>query len=122
MMLTLIRKCICLCVTFLAATLLTAAPSLAQEKQILEYPGFHSPVPRAVGVFALAHEKYGNLVWANVVAHAIAPSPDCFALSPDEAFVFGWSKERLSNSIAAKSIFTRQMVRFTVDEMIKQPT
>ncbi len=68
--------------------------------------GYLAPsVPGTVAGLAMAHNKYGKLPWKDVINPAIRLARDGVVLTPDEAFVFGWGKERLSTSAAAKETF-----------------
>ncbi|MBS0480332.1 MAG: gamma-glutamyltransferase [Proteobacteria bacterium] len=68
--------------------------------------GYLAPsVPGTVGGLYVAQRKYGRLPWAETVKPAIALARDGIALTPDEAFVFTWGKERLSTSAAARAAY-----------------
>ncbi|GAA4007283.1 gamma-glutamyltransferase [Sphingomonas humi] len=71
--------------------------------------GYLAPaVPGTVAGLYLAQTKYGRLRWAQVVQPAIDLAEKGIVLSHDEAFVFGWGKERLSTSAAAKAAFYKK--------------
>lgn len=68
--------------------------------------GYLAPsVPGTVAGLYLAHKKYGRMAWADVVKPAILLAEKGVTLSPDEAFVFSWGKERLSTSTAARTTY-----------------
>jgi gamma-glutamyltranspeptidase/glutathione hydrolase len=70
----------------------------------------------------MAHKKFGKLRWSQVVAPAIALARDGVILTPDEAFVFGWGKERLSTSAAAKAAYYKpDGALYRAGERLKQP-
>jgi gamma-glutamyltranspeptidase / glutathione hydrolase len=68
--------------------------------------GYRAPsVPGTVAGLYRAHQRFGTLSWAQVLAPAIALARNGVKLSPDEAFVFSWGKERLSISSAARQTY-----------------
>lgn len=85
--------------------------------------GYLAPsVPGTVAGLAMAHKRFGKLPWAEVVAPAIALARDGVSLTPDEAFVFGWGKERLSTSAAAKAAYYKPDGKlYRAGETLKQP-
>ena len=85
--------------------------------------GYLAPsVPGTVAGLALAHKRFGKLPWADVVAPAIALARDGVVLTPDEAFVFGWGKERLSTSEASKTAYYKSDgSMYRAGETLKQP-
>ena len=85
--------------------------------------GYLAPsVPGTVAGLAMAHKRFGKLPWAEVVAPAIALARDGIILTPDEAFVFGWGKERLSTSAAAKAAYYKPDGKlYRAGETLKQP-
>jgi gamma-glutamyltranspeptidase/glutathione hydrolase len=105
-----------------AATLSLFLDAQGKESK-LAGQGYLAPsVPGTVAGFAMAHKKFGKLAWADVVAPAIALARDGVTLSPDEAFVFGWGKERLSTSAAAISAyFKADGALYRAGETLKQP-
>lgn len=79
-------------------------------------------VPGTVAGLALAHKQYGKLPWKDVVAPAIKLAADGVVLSPDEAFVFGWAQERLTESEAGKRAFYKpDGSLYKAGETLKQP-
>ena len=85
--------------------------------------GYLAPaVPGTVAGLHLAHKKHGRLPWAKVLAPAIALAADGVELTPDEAFVFGWGKQRLSTSEAARRTFYKaDGSLYAAGERLKQP-
>lgn len=85
--------------------------------------GYRAPdVPGTVAGLALAHGKYGRLPWAKLVQPAIDLAEKGVALSPDEAFVFSWGKERLSASEAGKRTFYKaDGSLYRAGEVLRQP-
>jgi gamma-glutamyltranspeptidase/glutathione hydrolase len=85
--------------------------------------GYKAPsVPGTVAGLHLAHRKYGRLPWARVVEPAIRLASEGVVLSPDEAFVFSWGKERLSTSAAARTAFYKPGgTLYAAGERLKQP-
>jgi gamma-glutamyltranspeptidase/glutathione hydrolase len=68
--------------------------------------GYAAPaVPGTVAGLALAHRRYGRLPWRRLVEPAQRLARDGVILSADESFVFGWGRERLSTSVAARQTF-----------------
>ena len=79
-------------------------------------------VPGTVAGLALAHKQYGKLPWKDVVAPAIKLAADGVTLTPDEAFVFGWAQERLTESDAGKRAFYKpDGGLYKAGETLKQP-
>ena len=78
-----------------------------KEREEASYGYLAPAVPGTVAGLHLAHSKYGKLKWRSLVEPAIALAEQGVVLSPDEAFVLGWGKERLSNSRAATVTFTK---------------
>lgn len=85
--------------------------------------GYLAPaVPGTVAGLALAHRRFGRLAWADVVAPAISLARDGVVLTPDEAFVFGWGKDRLSTSAAARSAYYKaDGSLYRAGERMRQP-
>lgn len=105
-----------------AATQAMFLDNQGKESKIASQGYFAPAVPGTVAGLALAHKKYGKLDWSEVVAPAIALARDGVVLTPDEAFVFGWGKERLSTSDTAKSAFYKtDGSLYRAGETLKQP-
>jgi gamma-glutamyltranspeptidase / glutathione hydrolase len=85
--------------------------------------GYLAPaVPGTVAGLHLAHRKYGRLPWSKLVEPAVALASKGVALTPDEAFVFSWGKQRLSESAAAKATFYKpDGSLYGAGETLKQP-
>ncbi|MEJ6011495.1 gamma-glutamyltransferase [Novosphingobium aquae] len=85
--------------------------------------GYLAPsVPGTVAGLFAAHKKFGNLPWAKVVGPALALARDGVALTPDEAFVFSWGKDRLSTSKAARAAYYKpDGSLYRAGEVMKQP-
>lgn len=85
--------------------------------------GYRAPdVPGTVAGLELAHRKYGKLPWAKLVEPAIALADKGVVLTPDEAFVFSWGKERLSTSEAGRRTFYKpDGSLYAAGETLRQP-
>lgn len=85
--------------------------------------GYKAPdVPGTVAGLWLAHGKYGKLPWAKLVQPAVDLADKGVVLSPDEAFVFSWGKERLSVSEAGKRTFYKpDGSLYAAGETLRQP-
>lgn len=85
--------------------------------------GYRAPaVPGTVAGLYMAHQRFGRLPWADVVAPAIALARDGVTLTPDEAFVFGWGQERLSTSDAARAAYYKpDGSLYRAGEVLRQP-
>ena len=85
--------------------------------------GYRAPaVPGTVAGLALAHRQYGNLPWKDVVAPAIRLAADGVVLSPDEAFVFSWAQERMTESAAGQKAFYKDGGQlYKAGEVLRQP-
>lgn len=88
-----------------AATLAHYVTAAGKERDEASLGYLAPAVPGTVAGLHLAHRKYGKLAWNQVVRPALALARDGVTLSPDEAFVFNWGKERLSTSAAARRAF-----------------
>ncbi len=81
-----------------------------------------SAVPGTVAGLALAHGRYGRLPWKDVLAPAIRLAADGIALTPDEAFVFGWAQERMTESVAGQKAFYKEGGQlYKAGEVMRQP-
>lgn len=88
-----------------AATLPMFLDNQGKESAVAS-KGYLAPsVPGTVAGLFKAHQRFGKLPWAQVVAPAIALARNGVALSPDEAFVFSWGKERLSTNTSARATY-----------------
>lgn len=85
--------------------------------------GYRAPaVPGTVAGLALAHQRYGRLPWKDVVAPAVRLAADGVVLSPDEAFVFSWAQERMTESAAGQKAFYKPGGElYKAGEVLKQP-
>ena len=88
-----------------AATLAMFLTDKGKESEVAGRGYLAPSVPGTVAGLFLAHSKYGQLPWADVVAPAIALARDGVVLTPDEAFAFSWGKARLSTSEAARAAY-----------------
>jgi gamma-glutamyltranspeptidase/glutathione hydrolase len=110
----------------------SVAPKAATLAMFIDNAGKESPiagrgylapsVPGTVAGLHLAHQKHGRLAWAAVVAPAIALARDGIAITPDEAFVFEWAKERLATSEAGKRAYYKpDGSLYRAGDVLKQP-
>jgi gamma-glutamyltranspeptidase / glutathione hydrolase len=85
--------------------------------------GYLAPsVPGTVAGLFMAHRKYGRLPWADVVAPAIRLATDGVVLTPDEAFVLEWGRERLQMSAAAMATYFKpDGTAYRAGELLRQP-
>jgi gamma-glutamyltranspeptidase/glutathione hydrolase len=85
--------------------------------------GYLAPsVPGTVAGLYLAHRKLGHLAWKRVLAPAIRLAEHGVALTPDEAFVFNWGRERLATSKAALAAYYKpDGSAYRAGEVMKQP-
>lgn len=68
--------------------------------------GYLAPsVPGTVAGLELAHRRSGRLPWRQLVEPARRLAAEGVILSADESFVFGWARERLATSDAARRTF-----------------
>lgn len=105
-----------------AATLAMYIDNRGKESAIASQGYLAPSVPGTVAGLAQAHKRFGKLRWADVVAPAIALARDGVALTPDEAFVFSWGKERLSTSAAAKAAYYRpDGSLYRAGQVLRQP-
>lgn len=106
-----------------AAKLETFVDENGKEMDDVASRGYRAPtVPGTVAGLYLAHQKYGKLPWKAVVEPAFKLASDGVALSPDEAFVFSWGKQRLSESDAGKKAFYKPGGElYRAGEILKQP-
>jgi gamma-glutamyltranspeptidase/glutathione hydrolase len=79
-------------------------------------------VPGTVAGLFLAHKKYGQLSWADLLEPAIKLAADGVWLTPDEAFVFGWGRTRLSASREAERVFFGPVgAGYQAGDLLRQP-
>lgn len=108
------------------------APALARLESFIDEKGKERPeasygylapaVPGTVAGLYEAHRKWGHLPWKRLVAPAIALARDGVRLSADEAFVFGWGRDRLSKSTSALATYYKRDGRaYAKDEVLRQP-
>lgn len=85
--------------------------------------GYRAPiVPGTVAGLFLAHQKYGKLPWKALVEPAFRLADEGVVLSPDEAFVFSWGKQRLSESETGQKTFYKAGGElYRAGETLKQP-
>lgn len=85
--------------------------------------GYLAPsVPGTVAGLFMAHGKFGKLPWAEVVAPAIRLASDGVVLTPDEAFVLEWGRERLRESAAAMAAYFKPAgIAYRPGEVLRQP-
>lgn len=88
-----------------AATLAMFVDDKGQETARASRGYRASAVPGTVAGLAAAHKRFGKLPWKDVVAPAIRLAADGVVLTPDEAFVFGWARERMTESVAGTRAF-----------------
>lgn len=106
-----------------AAKLETFVDQDGKEVDDVASRGYRAPtVPGTVAGLFLAHQKYGRLPWKALVEPAYRLAADGVVLSPDEAFVFSWGKQRLSESEAGKQAFYKPGgALYRAGETLKQP-
>ena len=105
-----------------AATLAMFLDNQGKEADVASRGYIAPSVPGTVAGLFMAHRRFGKLPWAQVVAPAIALARDGVALTPDEAFVFSWGKERLSTSKAARAAYYKpDGSLYRAGEVMKQP-
>jgi gamma-glutamyltranspeptidase / glutathione hydrolase len=105
-----------------AATLAMYLDSDGKEAAVASRGYLAPSVPGTVAGLFRAHQRFGKLRWSAVVAPALAMARKGVVLSPDEAFVFGWGKERLSTSKAAQETYYKpDGSLYRAGEVLKQP-
>lgn len=105
-----------------AATPAMFVDNKGKERPIASY-GYMAPaVPGTVAGLEHAHRKWGKLPWAKVIEPALRLARDGVKLTADEAFVFGWGRDRLSKSASGKTTFYKpDGSLYAKDEVLKQP-
>ena len=106
-----------------AAARLELFVDAAGKEAAVATAGYLAPsVPGTVAGLHLAHQKLGRLPWKRVLAPAIRLAEHGVALTPDEAFVFNWGRERLSTSKAALAAYYKpDGSAYRAGEVMKQP-
>lgn len=105
-----------------AATAAMFVDNKGKERGIASYGYLAPSVPGSVAGLELAHKKWGKLPWAKVVEPALRLARDGVKLTADEAFVFGWGRERLGNSVSGKATFYKPDGNlYAKDDVLKQP-
>ena len=93
-----------------------------KERREASFGHLAPAVPGTVAGLHLAHRKYGRLPWRQLLEPAIRLAAEGVVLTPDEAFVFSWGKERLSVTGAAKATFyKRDGSPYAAGERLRQP-
>jgi gamma-glutamyltranspeptidase/glutathione hydrolase len=81
-----------------------------------------SAVPGTVAGLELAHRRYGKLPWKDLVMPAWRLAAEGIILTPDEAFVFSWARERMTESVAGQRTFYKAGGElYRAGEVLKQP-
>ncbi|MDI1366519.1 MAG: gamma-glutamyltransferase [bacterium] len=106
-----------------AARLDSFVDANGKERDEVSSVGYQAPaVPGTVAGLFLAQKTYGKLPWKAVVEPAFRLANQGVALSPDEAFVFSWGRQRLSISDAGKAAFYKpDGALYAAGETLKQP-
>ena len=110
----------------------SVAPAAARLNMFVDGKGKESPqasrgyrasaVPGTVAGLALAHKRYGRLPWKDVVMPAWRLAAEGVVLTPDEAFVFSWAQERMTESAAGQRTFYKPGGElFRAGEVLRQP-
>jgi len=92
-----------------------------EETQVASRGYKAAAVPGTVAGLALAHRKFGKLPWKDVVQPAFDLADKGVVLSPDEAFVFSWAQERMTESQAGQRAFYKSGALYKAGEVLKQP-
>ena len=110
----------------------SVAPAAARLNMFVDGKGKETPqasrgyrasaVPGTVAGLALAHKRYGRLPWKDVVMPAWRMAAEGVVLTPDEAFVFSWAQERMTESAAGQRTFYKPGGElFRAGEVLRQP-
>ena len=110
----------------------SVAPAAARLEMFVDKKGEESPqasrgyrasaVPGTVAGLELAHRRYGKLSWKDVVTPARRLAAEGIVLTPDEAFVFSWARERMAESVAGQRTFYKPGGElYRAGEVLKQP-
>ncbi|WP_241527394.1 gamma-glutamyltransferase [Sphingomonas turrisvirgatae] len=105
-----------------AATPAMFVDEKGEERGIASYGYLAPAVPGTVAGLEQAHRKWGKLPWAKLVEPAIRLARDGVKLTADEAFVFGWGRQRLARSASGKAVFYKpDGSLYAKDELLRQP-
>lgn len=105
-----------------AATPARFVDEKGQERDEANYGYLAPAVPGTVAGLAYAHGKWGRKDWSALVQPALGLARDGVALTADEAFVFGWGKDRLSKSTSGVATFYKPGgALYEKDEVLRQP-
>jgi gamma-glutamyltranspeptidase/glutathione hydrolase len=105
-----------------AATLARYVDAEGKETQAASQGYIAPAVPGTVAGLELAHRRFGRLPWRRVVEPAVRLAREGVILSHDEAFVFGWGRERLATSDAARRTFYKpDGGLYRAGERLRQP-
>jgi gamma-glutamyltranspeptidase/glutathione hydrolase len=110
----------------------SVAPAAARLDMFVDGKGEETPqasrgyrasaVPGTVAGLALAHKRYGRLPWKDVVMPAWRLAAEGIVLTPDEAFVFSWAQERMTESAAGQRTFYKPGGElYRAGEALRQP-
>lgn len=110
----------------------SVAPAAARLEMFVDKKGEESPqasrgyrasaVPGTVAGLELAHRRYGKLPWKDVVTPARRLAAEGIVLTPDEAFVFSWARERMTEGVAGQRTFYKPGGElYRAGEVMKQP-
>jgi gamma-glutamyltranspeptidase/glutathione hydrolase len=110
----------------------SVAPAAARLDMFVDGKGEETPqasrgyrasaVPGTVAGLALAHKRYGRLPWKDVVMPAWRLATEGVVLTPDEAFVFSWARERMTESVAGQRTFYKLGGElYRAGEVLRQP-
>jgi gamma-glutamyltranspeptidase/glutathione hydrolase len=110
----------------------SVAPAAARLDMFVDGKGEETPqasrgyrasaVPGTVAGLALAHKRYGRLPWKDVVMPAWRLADEGVVLTPDEAFVFSWARERMTESAAGQRTFYKPGGElYRAGEVLRQP-
>lgn len=110
----------------------SVAPAAARLDMFVDGKGEETPqasrgyrasaVPGTVAGLALAHKRSGRLPWKDVVMPAWRLAAEGVVLTPDEAFVFSWARERMTESVAGQRTFYKPGGElYRAGEVLRQP-
>lgn len=78
-------------------------------------------VPGTVAGFAMAHERYGSMEWAQLVEPAVGLARDGFALMPGLARSLAGALRRFEPYPASIAAFSKNGVPYETGEILRQP-